>query len=79
MIPGLIHKAYLAKRDGTDFNIWGSGAPLRQFIFNKVVILVILDFVGGGVVNVVIVLGCRRWSRMLPVKDEQLKTKKRKL
>jgi hypothetical protein len=37
VIPGLIHKAYLAKRDGTDFNIWGSGSPLRQFIFNKVV------------------------------------------
>jgi GDP-L-fucose synthase len=37
VIPGLIHKAYLAKRDGTDFAIWGSGAPLRQFIFNKVI------------------------------------------
>lgn len=35
VIPGLIHKAYIAKRDGTDFNIWGSGTPLRQFIFNK--------------------------------------------
>jgi hypothetical protein len=39
VIPGLIHKAYLAKRDGTDFNIWGSGSPLRQFIFNKVVMI----------------------------------------
>jgi len=35
VIPGLIHKAYLANRDGTDLNIWGSGSPLRQFIFNK--------------------------------------------
>jgi len=35
VIPGLIHKAHIAKRDGTDFNIWGSGTPLRQFIFNK--------------------------------------------
>ena len=32
VIPGLIHKCYLAKRDGTPFTIWGSGAPLRQFI-----------------------------------------------
>lgn len=32
VIPGLIHKAYLAKRDGTDLVVWGSGAPLRQFI-----------------------------------------------
>jgi GDP-L-fucose synthase len=24
----------MAKRDGTDFVIWGSGVPLRQFIFS---------------------------------------------
>jgi len=35
VIPGLIHKCYLAKRDGTDFVIWGSGSPLRQFIYSK--------------------------------------------
>lgn len=35
VIPGLIHKCYMAKRDGTDFVIWGSGSPLRQFIFSK--------------------------------------------
>jgi len=34
VIPGLIHKCYMAKRDGTDFVIWGSGSPLRQFIFS---------------------------------------------
>ena len=34
VIPGLIHKCYMAKRDGTDFTIWGSGSPLRQFIFS---------------------------------------------
>mmetsp|Transcript_30348 Transcript_30348/g.66434 ORF Transcript_30348/g.66434 Transcript_30348/m.66434 type:complete len:320 (+) Transcript_30348:65-1024(+) len=34
VIPGLIHKCYLAKRDGTDFVIWGSGSPLRQFIYS---------------------------------------------
>ena len=33
VIPGLIHKCYLAKKNGTDFTIWGSGAPLRQFIY----------------------------------------------
>ena len=32
VIPGLIHKCYKAKRDGTDFTIWGTGSPLRQFI-----------------------------------------------
>lgn len=34
MIPGLIHKCYLAKKNGTDFTIWGSGKPLRQFIYS---------------------------------------------
>ena len=34
VIPGLIHKCYIAKRDGTDFEIWGSGTPLRQFIYS---------------------------------------------
>ena len=32
MLPGLMHKCYLAKRDGTPFTIWGTGTPLRQFI-----------------------------------------------
>ena len=34
LIPALIHKAYLAKRDNTDFIIWGNGKPLRQFIYS---------------------------------------------
>ena len=32
VIPGLIHKCHLAKASGGDFVVWGSGAPLRQFI-----------------------------------------------
>ncbi|EGZ13147.1 hypothetical protein PHYSODRAFT_511177 [Phytophthora sojae] len=32
VVPGLIHKCYLAKRDATPLVIWGSGKPLRQFI-----------------------------------------------
>ncbi|KAF4029860.1 NAD dependent epimerase/dehydratase family [Phytophthora infestans] len=34
VVPGLIHKCYLAKRDLTPFAIWGSGKPLRQFIYS---------------------------------------------
>ena len=34
VIPGLINKAHAAKRDGTVFEIWGTGAPLRQFIYS---------------------------------------------
>ncbi|KAL3663285.1 hypothetical protein V7S43_011694 [Phytophthora oleae] len=32
VVPGLIHKCYVAKRDSTPLVIWGSGKPLRQFI-----------------------------------------------
>ena len=35
VIPGLIHKCHLAKQNGTNFEIWGSGEPRRQFIFSK--------------------------------------------
>eukprot|EP00618_Florenciella_parvula_P032850 CAMPEP_0119477914 /NCGR_PEP_ID=MMETSP1344-20130328/7883_1 /TAXON_ID=236787 /ORGANISM="Florenciella parvula, Strain CCMP2471" /LENGTH=363 /DNA_ID=CAMNT_0007512021 /DNA_START=717 /DNA_END=1808 /DNA_ORIENTATION=- len=35
VIPGLIHKAFLAKQSGEDLHIWGSGTPLRQFIFSQ--------------------------------------------
>ena len=34
VIPGLIHKCHIAKERGEDFVIWGSGAPLRQFVFS---------------------------------------------
>lgn len=35
VLPALIHKCYLAKRDNTDLVVWGSGEPLREFIFSK--------------------------------------------
>ena len=35
VIPSLIHKCYIAKRDNTPFTIWGSGIPLREFIYVK--------------------------------------------
>jgi GDP-L-fucose synthase len=34
VIPGLIHKCYLAKKYNIDFHVWGTGRPLRQFIFS---------------------------------------------
>lgn len=34
VIPSLIHKAYIAKRDGTHFSVAGSGFPERQFIYS---------------------------------------------
>lgn len=35
VIPSLIHKMYLAKENNTDFVVWGSGSPLREFIFSE--------------------------------------------
>ncbi|KAI0296083.1 hypothetical protein B0F90DRAFT_1630571 [Multifurca ochricompacta] len=34
VIPGLIHKCYLAKKNGTPFVVAGTGKPLRQFVFS---------------------------------------------
>jgi GDP-L-fucose synthase len=33
VMPSLIHKMYLAKKDGTDFKVWGDGRSLREFIY----------------------------------------------
>lgn len=35
VIPSLIHKCYLAKQEGEDFIVRGTGKPLRQFIYSK--------------------------------------------
>jgi GDP-L-fucose synthase len=35
VLPSLIHKCYLAKEEGVDFVVRGSGKPLRQFIFSE--------------------------------------------
>ncbi|KAI0037068.1 GDP-L-fucose synthetase [Vararia minispora EC-137] len=34
VIPALIHKCYLAKKNGTPFVVSGTGKPLRQFIYS---------------------------------------------
>lgn len=33
VIPSLIHKCYIAKRDGIDFHVWGSGKAEREFVY----------------------------------------------
>jgi len=35
VLPSLIHKCYLAQQNNTDFIIWGSGKPIREFIYSK--------------------------------------------
>uniref|UniRef100_A0A8C1NKU7 GDP-L-fucose synthase n=1 Tax=Cyprinus carpio TaxID=7962 RepID=A0A8C1NKU7_CYPCA len=34
VLPGLIHKTYLAKKEGKPLHVWGSGRALRQFIYS---------------------------------------------
>ena len=34
VVPMLIHKLYLAQKNKTDFTVWGSGKPLREFIYS---------------------------------------------
>lgn len=35
VVPMLIHKLYLAQKNKTDFIVWGSGKPLREFIYSE--------------------------------------------
>jgi len=35
VMPMLIHKLYLAQQNNNDFVVWGSGEPLREFIYSK--------------------------------------------
>jgi GDP-L-fucose synthase len=48
VVPALIHKCYLAKKEGIDFVVRGSGTPLRQFIYSedlaKLIILTLFHY-----------------------------------
>ena len=35
VVPTLIHKFYLAKKNNTPVEIWGTGKPLREFIYSE--------------------------------------------
>ena len=35
VLPSLIHKFHLADISGSDVTIWGSGSPLREFVFSE--------------------------------------------
>jgi GDP-L-fucose synthase len=41
-IPSLIHRCYIAKREGTPFKVLGTGKPLRQFIYSEDLAILIL-------------------------------------
>ena len=33
VLPSLIHRCYLAQRMNTDLTVWGTGTPLREFVY----------------------------------------------
>lgn len=35
VLPAIIHKCYLAKKNNTKLELWGDGSPLREFIFSR--------------------------------------------
>ncbi|MEI8054785.1 MAG: GDP-L-fucose synthase [bacterium] len=35
VLPAIIHRMYLAKRLNSSITVWGSGKPLREFVFSK--------------------------------------------
>ena len=35
VLPSLIHRAFLAKQNGQNLEVWGSGKPLREFVFSE--------------------------------------------
>lgn len=35
VVPALIHKTYMAKIQDTELSIWGSGKPLREFVYSE--------------------------------------------
>ena len=35
VVPSLIHRCFLAREKGEDLAVWGSGTPLREFIYSE--------------------------------------------
>jgi GDP-L-fucose synthase len=56
VIAGLIHRLYLAKRNDTDFLMYGTGSPERQFIFAydfaKIIYMTLFNY-DGGINNII--------------------------
>lgn len=48
VIPGILHRLYLAKKNQTNFTVYGTGKPLRQFLFSydfaKIIIWTLFNY-----------------------------------
>ena len=43
VIPALIHKFYLAKKNNTKMEVWGDGSPQREFIYSKDLAFILVE------------------------------------
>jgi GDP-L-fucose synthase len=43
VIPSLIHKCFLSKKNNTKFQVWGDGTPKREFIYSEDLAKICLD------------------------------------
>jgi GDP-L-fucose synthase len=54
VVPALIHKCYLAKQNNEPFVVFGSGKPLRQFIYSidlaKLILWVLENYSGESII-----------------------------
>ena len=54
VVPALIHKCYLAKQNNESFVVYGSGKPLRQFIYStdlaKLILWVLENYSGEPII-----------------------------
>lgn len=62
VIPALIHKCYLAQKNGTPFEIRGSGKPLRQFIFSQDLAVLILELLNKPFCENIILSDSKEYS-----------------
>jgi GDP-L-fucose synthase len=43
VIPSLIHKCYMAKKNNDVFDVWGDGTPMREFVYSNDIARACLD------------------------------------
>lgn len=63
VVPSLIHKLFIAKRDGTPFQIWGDGKSLREFLYVEDVAKIIVKLLHlDSLPQRLIISGSRQYS-----------------
>lgn len=63
IIPALMHKLYLAKKNNTSLNVWGDGKSLREFIYVNDLAKIILELVPKeDIPNKIIVSGRKEYA-----------------